>query len=92
MKRKQLSISMLVLGLVAFGTFAFTPPKATTGLYAQDPQNPSIWYDLTEVVPGDNTYRCINNGDCLRDEPEVTGTVVQQGMFVKNSENLPIAD
>lgn len=91
MKRKQLSISMLVLGLVAFGTFAFSPPKAS-GLFAQDPQNSTIWYDLTHVEPGDETYRCISSGDCLRDEPSVSGTVVQQGMFVKNSENLPIAD
>ena len=92
MKRKQLSISMLVLGLVAVGTFAFTPPKSTTGLFAQDPQNPSIWYDLTEVTPGDETYRCISSGDCLRDEPSENGTVVQNGMFVKYAEELPIAD
>lgn len=92
MKRNQLSISMLVLGLVAVGTFAFTPPKATTGLFAQDPQDENIWYDLTEVTPGAETYQCISTGDCLRDEPSENGSVVQQGMFVKNSENLPIAD
>ena len=92
MKRKQLSISMLVLGLVAFGTFAFTPPKSNTGLFAQDPETPSIWYDLTEVEPGDETYRCIGTGDCLRDEPSENGSVEQNGMFVKYAEELPIAD
>lgn len=92
MKRKQLSISMLVLGLVAIGIFAFTPPKSTTGLFAQDPETPTIWYDLTDVPPGAETYQCLSSGDCLRDEPSESATVVQQGMFVKNSENLPIAD
>ncbi len=92
MRRKQFSISLLVLGLVAFATFAFTPAKVQTGMFAQDPQNPSIWYDLTEVEPGDDTYRCINTGNCLRSEPNSEAQVIQVGTFVKYAEELPIAD
>jgi len=92
MKRKQLNISMLVLGLVAFATFAFTPATQSTGMYAQDPVNPSIWYDLSEVDPGDDTYRCVNTGNCLRSAPNTGAPVVEIGTFVKNSDDLPIAD
>lgn len=74
--------------LAAFAAFAFTSPR--TGEYAQDPSVPSIWYDLSEVDPGPDTYECINTGNCLRSAPNTSAPVIANGMFVKHSEDLPV--
>jgi hypothetical protein len=81
-------LPLLAFVLAAFAAVAFTSPE--TGEYAQDPDNPSIWYDLSEVDPGPETYECNNTGNCLRDAPSTSGTVIANGMFVKHSDELPV--
>jgi hypothetical protein len=75
-------LPLLALVLAAFAAVAFTSPMAPE--YAQDPVTPSIWYDLTEVDPGPNTYDC--NGEeiiCTRNQAGTHGNMVKEGQFEK---------
>ena len=83
---------MLAFVLAAFAAFAFNMPKEEMGLYIEDPDQPGVWLDLTNVTPGDDTYRCVSTGDCLRSEPSPTAPFVTEGTFQKNSETLPIVE
>ncbi len=82
----------LVLGatLAMAMNFANNPVER----YAEDPgPGPEIWYDLTDVDPGDDTYDCDINIStiCSRVAPMSSATQVEPGQFVVNGE-LPLAD
>lgn len=53
--------------------------------FAQDPDNPAIWYDLSNVTPGPNTYECDDVPDvCTRVLPSSTSAMKTSGEFIKN--------
>ncbi len=81
---------MLALALAATAAFAFNMPREMVGEYAQDPNNPGTWFDLTNEVPGEDTYQCDGEMEtCTRDQPNPSGTEIKTGEFIQNGE-LPV--
>lgn len=69
--------------------FAHNPEER----YAEDPApGTEIWYDLTDVTPGPNTYECNESvlQTCSHVDPMVTSAEVEEGEFIKNG-SLPLA-
>ncbi|QYH38958.1 hypothetical protein GYM62_09195 [Algoriphagus sp. NBT04N3] len=80
---KLLPALALVLG--AFVALAFNMPGEFDPEYAQDPDNPEIWYDLSTVTPGPNTYECDDVQDiCTRVLPSSSAAMKTSGEFIKN--------
>lgn len=88
MNKLKGALPIIAFVFAAFAAVAFTSPAAPE--YAQDPSNPSVWYDLSEIDPGPETYECNNTGNCLRSAPNTSAPVIANGMFVKHSEDLPV--
>lgn len=83
-------LPLLAFLLAAFAAVAFTSPRGPE--FAQDPVNPSIWYDLTNVTPSSSTYECDDVEQvCTRLQPNSGSAMVAEGLFVKYG-NLPIAN
>lgn len=89
--RKLLPALALVLGatLAMAMNFADNPEER----YAEDPApGTEIWYDLTDVTPGSNTYECNESvlETCSHVDPMFTSAEVEEGEFIKNG-SLPLA-
>lgn len=89
--KKLLPALALVLGatLAMAMNFADSPVER----YAEDPASgPQIWYDLTDVDPGPQTYECdeLVSVTCSFEEPNMSSDPIEDGEFIKNG-NLPIA-
>ncbi|WP_026947142.1 DUF6520 family protein [Algoriphagus marincola] len=89
--RKLLPALALMLGasLAMAMNFAHNPEER----YAEDPApGVEIWYDLTDVTPGPNTYECNESVQetCSFEDPMSTSQEVEQGEFIKNG-SLPLA-
>jgi hypothetical protein len=81
-------LPLLAFVLAAFAALAFSSPRVPE--YAQDPVNPSIWYDLTNTNPSGTTYECDAVEDvCTRILPSTSADMVAEGEFVKHG-SLPI--
>lgn len=79
--RKLLPMLALALG----ASLAFTQAGDLDPEYAQDPDNPAIWYDLSAVTPGPNTFECDAAQDiCTRVLPSTSATMKRSGEFIKN--------
>ena len=88
MNKLEGKLPLIAFVVAAFAAVAFTSPVAPE--FAQDPSNPSIWYDLTNVTPSSTTYECDDEEDiCTRVLPNSSATMVAEGEFVKKG-NLPI--
>ncbi|WP_111672702.1 hypothetical protein [Algoriphagus litoralis] len=84
-----------VFALAAVAAFAFTQPiNPNTDQYAQDPDT-GIWYNLTGIAPGSNTYFCetASNKVCRVDAPDESGMPIHPSennrqLDVRNPANL----
>lgn len=84
-----------VFSLAAVAAFAFTQPiNPNTDQYAQDPDT-GIWYNLTGIAPGSNTYFCDEAPDqvCRVDSPDESGMPIDSNeidrqLDVRNPANL----
>lgn len=75
---KLLPALALVLGATLAMAMNFAEPLPNQ-VFAKDPQNPSMFIDVTSWIPGED-YDCNETGDCLYDAPN--GNVIAQGTFV----------
>ncbi len=90
MNKLMSKLPLLAFVLAAFAAVAFTSPRGPE--YAQDPVNPSIWYDLTHVAPSSTSYECDDAEQvCTRIQPNSNSDMVEEGLFVKYGD-LPIAN
>lgn len=81
-----------MLALVLGASLAFTQAGDLDPEFAQDPDNPAIWYDLSAVTPGPNTFECDEVEDiCTRVLPSSSATMKRSGEFIKNG-NLPVVE
>ncbi|SDD37954.1 hypothetical protein SAMN04488104_102718 [Algoriphagus faecimaris] len=90
MNKLMSKLPLLAFVLVAFAAFAFNMPGELDPEYAQDPDNQEIWYDLSSVTPGPNTYECDDVQDvCTRVLPSSSAAMKTSGEFIKNG-TLPV--
>jgi hypothetical protein len=79
----------LALLLGATLAMAMNFPGNPTERYAKHPTL-EIWYDLTDIEPGDETYDCdeFETTTCSRVAPNSSAMQVEPGQFIVNG-NLP---
>lgn len=75
--------------LAAFTAMAFSFPKANDPMFGQ---SGSTWYDVTNTLPSDDTYRCESGSEhCLYDDHSGSGEPISpagEEFVVKDASNL----